>query len=102
MTETVVLAYSGGLDTSVAVPWLRETRGADVITLTVDVGAGAASEEVLARAMAGGAREALAVDARDAFVTDFVWPTLQAGARYQGVVPARHGHRTPAHRSPPR
>ena len=87
MTDTVVLAYSGGLDTSVAVPWLRETRGADVVTLTVDVGAGAASDEVLGRALAGGAREALAVDAREAFVTDFVWPTLQAGARYQGIYP---------------
>jgi argininosuccinate synthase len=87
MTETVVLAYSGGLDTSVAVPWLRETRGVDVVTLTADVGAGAASDEVLGRALAGGAREALAVDARDAFVSDFVWPTLQAGARYQGVYP---------------
>lgn len=87
MTDTVVLAYSGGLDTSVAVPWLRETRGVDVVTLTADVGAGAASDEVLARALAGGAREALAVDAREAFVTDFVWPTLQAGARYQGVYP---------------
>ena len=87
MTETVVLAYSGGLDTSVAVPWLRETRGADVVTLTVDVGAGAASDDVLGRALAGGAKEALAVDAREAFVTDFVWPTLQAGARYQGIYP---------------
>lgn len=87
MTDTVVLAYSGGLDTSVAVPWLRETQGVDVVTLTADVGGGAASEEVLARALAGGAREALAVDAREAFVTDFVWPTLQAGARYQGVYP---------------
>jgi argininosuccinate synthase len=86
-TDTVVLAYSGGLDTSVAVPWLRETRGVEVVTLTVDVGAGAASDEVLARALAGGARQALAVDAREAFVTDFVWPTLQAGARYQGVYP---------------
>ena len=87
MTDTVVLAYSGGLDTSVAVPWLRETRGAEVVTLTVDVGAGAASDEVLGRALAGGAKEALAVDAREAFVTDFVWPTLQAGARYQGLYP---------------
>ena len=87
MTETVVLAYSGGLDTSVAVPWLRETRGCEVVTLTVDVGGGAASDEVLNRALAGGAKEALAIDAREAFVTDFVWPTLQAGARYQGIYP---------------
>jgi argininosuccinate synthase len=86
-TDIVVLAYSGGLDTSVAVPWLRETRGVDVVTLTVDVGAGAASDDVLNRALAGGAKQALAVDAREAFVTDFVWPTLQAGARYQGVYP---------------
>ncbi|HEX7225436.1 MAG TPA: argininosuccinate synthase [Candidatus Limnocylindria bacterium] len=86
-TDTVVLAYSGGLDTSVAVPWLRETRGCEVVTLTVDVGAGAASDEVLERALAGGATRALAVDARAAFVSDFVWPTLQAGARYQGIYP---------------
>ncbi len=87
MTETVVLAYSGGLDTSVAVPWLRETRGCEVVTLTVDVGGGAAPDAVLDRALAGGATRALAVDARGAFVTDFVWPALQAGALYQGVYP---------------
>ncbi|HEX2883743.1 MAG TPA: argininosuccinate synthase [Candidatus Limnocylindria bacterium] len=87
MTETVVLAYSGGLDTSVAVPWLRETRDCEVVTLTVDVGAGAAADSVLERALAGGAKRALAVDARAAFVNDYVWPVLQAGALYQGVYP---------------
>jgi argininosuccinate synthase len=87
MTETVVLAYSGGLDTSVAVPWLRETRGCEVVTLTVDVGGGAEPDAILARALSGGATRALAVDARDAFVTDFVWPALQAGALYQGIYP---------------
>ncbi len=87
MTETVVLAYSGGLDTSVAVPWLRETYGYDVVTLTADVGAGRPSDEILQRALAGGARRAIAVDARDAFVTGYVWPALQAGALYQGVYP---------------
>jgi argininosuccinate synthase len=87
MTETVVLAYSGGLDTSVAVPWLRETRGCEVVTLTVDVGGGAKPDAILARALSGGAARALAVDARGAFVTDFVWPVLQAGALYQGVYP---------------
>lgn len=87
MTETVVLAYSGGLDTSVAVPWLRETRGCEVVTLTVDVGGGAAPDAILARALAGGATRAIAVDAREAFVTDFVWPVLQAGALYQGLYP---------------
>jgi argininosuccinate synthase len=87
MTETVVLAYSGGLDTSVAVPWLRETCGYEVVTLTVDVGGGGDPDPILARALAGGASEAVAVDARDVFVHDFVWPILQAGARYQGVYP---------------
>jgi len=87
MTETVVLAYSGGLDTSVAVPWLRETRNCEVVTLTVDVGGGAKPDAILARALSGGATRALAVDARDPFVTDFVWPALQAGALYQGVYP---------------
>jgi argininosuccinate synthase len=86
-TDTVVLAYSGGLDTSVAVPWLRETRDCEVVTLTVDVGGGAGTDAVLARALAGGASRAIAVDAREAFVSDFVWPTLQAGALYQGVYP---------------
>ncbi|MDQ2934147.1 MAG: argininosuccinate synthase [Chloroflexota bacterium] len=87
MTETVVLAYSGGLDTSVAVPWLRETRGCEVVTLTVDIGGGAKTDAILARALSGGATRAVAVDAREAFVTDFVWPALQAGALYQGLYP---------------
>ena len=87
MTETVVLAYSGGLDTSVAVPWLRATRGCEVVTLTVDVGGGAKPDAILARALSGGASRALAVDARETFVTDFVWPILQAGALYQGAYP---------------
>ncbi len=87
MTETVVLAYSGGLDTSVAVPWLRETRGCEVVTLTVDVGGGAQPDAILARALSGGATRAFAVDAREAFVTDYVWPALQAGALYQGIYP---------------
>jgi argininosuccinate synthase len=87
MTETVVLAYSGGLDTSVAVPWLRETRGCDVVTLTVDVGGDGVPDAILQRALSGGATRALAVDAREAFVNEFVWPSLQAGALYQGVYP---------------
>jgi len=87
MSETVVLAYSGGLDTSVAVPWLRETDGLEVVTLTVDVGGGVDAAQVQSRALAGGARSAIVVDARSAFVSDYVWPTLQAGALYQGVYP---------------
>ena len=87
MTETVVLAYSGGLDTSVAVPWLRETHGLEVVTLTADVGGGVDAAAVQRRALAGGARRAIVVDARAAFVTEYVWPALQAGAVYQGQYP---------------
>jgi argininosuccinate synthase len=87
MSETVVLAYSGGLDTSVAVPWLREQHGYEVVTLTVDVGGGADAEKIQRRALAGGARTAIVVDARQSFVEDFVWPMLQAGAMYQGIYP---------------
>jgi argininosuccinate synthase len=87
MSETVVLAYSGGLDTSVAVPWLRETQGHEVVTLTVDVGGDVDAAAVQHRALAGGARRAIVVDARSAFVSDYIWPALQAGALYQGQYP---------------
>ncbi len=87
MTETVVLAYSGGLDTSVAVPWLRETHGHEVVTLTADVGAAGDMRPIRDRALAAGARRAITVDARAVFLSDYVWPMLQAGARYQGVYP---------------
>jgi argininosuccinate synthase len=83
----VVLAYSGGLDTSVAVAWLREQFGVEVITLTVDVGGGSLREGVERRAMSAGASKAYVVDARERFATDFVWPHLQANALYQGAYP---------------
>jgi argininosuccinate synthase len=83
----VVLAYSGGLDTSVAVAWLKEQFGVEVVTLTVDVGGGSLREGVERRAMSAGASKAYVVDARERFVTDFVWPHLQANALYQGVYP---------------
>ena len=85
--KKVVLAYSGGLDTSVAVAWLREQYGVDVITLTVDVGGGSLKEHVAERAMSAGASRAYVVDGRERFVRDFVFPSLQANARYQGVYP---------------
>jgi argininosuccinate synthase len=85
--KKVVLAYSGGLDTSVAVAWLREQYGCEVVTLTIDVGGGSLREGVEKRAMSAGASRAYVVDARDRFVTDFVWPHLQANALYQGAYP---------------
>lgn len=85
--KKVVLAYSGGLDTSVAVAWLREQYGVEVITLTVDLGGEALRENVAARALKAGASRAYVVDARERFVRQFVWPNLQANALYQGVYP---------------
>jgi argininosuccinate synthase len=85
--KKVILAYSGGLDTSVAVAWLREQFDVEVVTLTVDVGGGSLRKGVERRAMSAGASRAYVVDARERFVTDFVWPHLQANALYQGVYP---------------
>ena len=85
--KKVVLAYSGGLDTSVAVAWLKEQFDAEVVTLTVDLGGGSLREGVERRAMSAGASRAYVVDARERFVTDFVWPHLQANALYQGAYP---------------
>ena len=79
--ETCVLAYSGGLDTSVAVAWLRETLGFEVVTCTGDLGATGDLEAVQRKAIASGARKAIVQDARDIFLRYFVWPALQAGAR---------------------
>jgi len=83
----VVLAYSGGLDTSVAVAWLREHHDVEVVTLTVDLGGGSLQEGVEDRALSAGASRAYVVDAKDRFIRSFVWPHLQAGALYQGVYP---------------
>jgi len=82
-----VLAYSGGLDTSVAVAWLREQYHVDVVALTVDVGGGSLRPGVAERAITAGASKAYVVDGRKEFVERFVWPALQAGALYQGAYP---------------
>ena len=87
--KKVVLAYSGGLDTSVAVAWLREQYDAEVITLTVDVGGGSLREGVADRAMSAGASRAYVVDARDRFVRQFVWPSTRAPIPSQPRWPGR-------------
>ena len=87
MAKRVVLAYSGGLDTSVAVRWLAEERGMDVIALAADVGQGGDFEEVRQRAMAAGAVEAIVVDCRREFAEDFVAPAIRANALYEGKYP---------------
>ena len=89
MAKRVVLAYSGGLDTSVAVKWIGEEWGAEVIALAVDVGQGVDDdwETIRARALAAGAVEAIVVDARAEYARDFVTPALRANALYEGKYP---------------
>ncbi len=84
---TVVLAYSGGLDTSVAIRWIQEHYDLDVITLTIDVGNDRDLPAIAARAEQIGALKALVVDGRADFVRYFVWPALQSGAIYEGQYP---------------
>ena len=82
MVRTIALAYSGGLDTSIIVPWLKERYGARVICVAADIGQGEELEGVRAKAIASGADECYIEDLRHEFVVDFVWPTLRAGAVY--------------------
>jgi len=87
MSDKVVLAYSGGLDTSVAVKWLKEKYGLDVIALTIDVGNERDFSAVRQKALKVGAVKALVIDAKDLFVKYFVFPALQADALYEGQYP---------------
>jgi len=88
MTERIVLAYSGGLDTSVAIGWIAERTGADVIALAIDVGQGGEDlETIRQRALACGAAESLVADARSEFANDFCMPALRANALYMDRYP---------------
>ncbi|WBP93347.1 argininosuccinate synthase [Mycolicibacterium neoaurum] len=88
MTRRVALAYSGGLDTSVAIPWLAAEASAEVVAVTVDVGQGGEDMETIrARALACGAVEAVVIDARERFVEEYCLPTLQARALYMDQYP---------------
>jgi argininosuccinate synthase len=87
MTKRVVLAYSGGLDTSVAVRWMIEEWGVEVVTLACDVGQGGDFDAVCERARAAGAVEALVADVRAEFADDFVARVLKANALYEGRYP---------------
>jgi argininosuccinate synthase len=87
MPEKIVLAFSGGLDTTVAVKWLTETRGFDVVALTVDLGSQPNLNAIRERALAAGALQSYVLDARQPFIERFCWPALKAGALYQGQYP---------------
>jgi argininosuccinate synthase len=80
----VVLAYSGGLDTSVILHWIRQTYGAEVVAFTADVGQGEEVEQARVKALKTGASAAYAVDLREEFVRDFVFPVLRAAGVYEG------------------
>src|SRR5580700_6343768 len=92
MSDRVVLAYSGGLDTSVAVRWLIEHEGVEVVAVAVDVGQAAEKggedwDAIRARAVAAGAVEAVVIDARQEMAEEFCMPALAANARYEGKYP---------------
>jgi argininosuccinate synthase len=92
MAQRVVLAYSGGLDTSIAVRWLMENHGVEVIAVAVDVGQAADSKNedwdaIRKRALAAGAIEATVIDARAEMAEDFCMPALLANAKYEGKYP---------------
>ena len=85
--ERIVLAYSGGLDTSVAIPWLAERYNAQIITVTMDLGQGKELEDARERALGLGAERAHVLDLREEFARDFILPALQAGAVYEERYP---------------
>ena len=88
MASSVVLAFSGGLDTSVGIGWIKDATGADVIAVAVDVGQGGEDLEVIReRALACGAAEAVVVDARDEFAEQFCMPALKSDALYMDRYP---------------
>src|ERR1700674_545355 len=87
MAEKIVLAFSGGLDTTVAVKWLQETRSFDVVALTVDLGSQPNLKAIRERALAAGAIQSYVLDARQPFIDRFCWPALKADAIYQGQYP---------------
>ena len=83
MPEKVVLAYSGGLDTSIIIPWLKENYSYNVIAMVGDVGQGDDIDAVVEKAYATGASKVIVEDLREEFLTGYVFPALQAGAVYE-------------------
>ena len=87
LRNTIVLAYSGGLDTSVAIPWLKERYKAEVIAVTLDMGQGRELNQIRERAMAAGAIRCHVLDVREEFARDYILPALQTGAMYEERYP---------------
>jgi argininosuccinate synthase len=87
LADKVVLAYSGGVDTSVAIKWLHENYGLDVIAVTIDVGNEKDFSAIRQKAIKVGAVKALVIDGKDLFIKYFIFPALQANALYEGQYP---------------
>ncbi|MHC4911430.1 MAG: argininosuccinate synthase domain-containing protein, partial [Planctomycetota bacterium] len=83
-SEKIVLAYSGGLDTSVILPWLKETYGYDVIAFAAELGQGDELAGIKKKALQSGAVKCIIKDLRKEFVEDYLWPLLKSGAVYEG------------------
>ena len=91
----VVLAYSGGLDTSIILKWLQETYACEVVTFTADLGQGEELEPARAKAEMLGIREIYIEDLREEFVRDYVFPMFRANALYEGMyLPVSYTHLT--------
>ncbi|MBM7865812.1 argininosuccinate synthase [Heliobacterium gestii] len=84
MSKKIVLAYSGGLDTSIIIPWLKENYGYEVIAMAADLGQGEELAPLNEKAIKTGATKLYIEDVKEEFVTGFIWPTLKAGAVYEG------------------
>jgi argininosuccinate synthase len=87
MKEKIVLAYSGGLDTSISIKWIQEKYGVDVVTMTVDVGQGDDLKEIEEKAETIGAVKHYSIDAKEEFVKDYVFRAIKANALYEGKYP---------------
>ena len=85
--KKVVCAYSGGLDTSVMIPWLKENYGCEIVTYTGDLGQGEDLSGIRAKALRTGASDAVVDDLQDRFVQEFIWPAVKASALYEGQYP---------------
>ena len=83
--KKVVLAYSGGLDTSVILKWLQDTYDCEVVTFTADIGQGDEVEDARKKAEAAGVKEIFIEDLQDTFVADYVFPMFRANALYEGT-----------------
>ena len=82
--KKIVLAYSGGLDTSVILPWLREKYDCEVIAFAAELGQGDELKKIHKKALKSGASECVVRDLRQEFVEDFIWPMVRSGAVYEG------------------